>query len=304
MTKIIYLDAGHGGTDPGAVGNGLKEKDITLAVTLAVRDRLKAHGFEVLTSRTTDTNPGDASQRGAMIGKSKADYGLSIHCNSSTNTTAAGAEIIVPIQEKVGSIEKYMAEELKKIGNFRKIYSRCYDTGNTYERTFKANSNTFTTSYPSKRDYYGICRGAWTYGVSADIVELFFISNANDCANYKKQKNAYVEAIVKAICLAFNVDYKATSTQLQAPTSSSTSTTDVWYRVVVGSYSKRSNADSVKAKLDKEKYEGVWIDAFKDEKGKTWYRVIAGSYSNKTNADAVKKKLDEAGYEGVWVAVV
>lgn len=212
MTKLIYLDAGHGANDPGAVGNGLQEKDITLEVTKAVGARLVAHGFEVKYSRTTDANPGDASQRGAEIGKSKAAYGLSIHCNSSTNASATGAEIIVPIQETVGTIEKCMAEELKRLGTFRKIYSRCYDTGNTYERTFKANSNTFTQSYPNKKDYYGICRGAWGYGVSADIVELFFISNASDCANYQKQKSAYVEAIVKAICVGFCMTYQATNT--------------------------------------------------------------------------------------------
>lgn len=223
MTKLIYLDAGHGANDPGAVGNGLQEKDITLEVTKAVGARLVAHGFEVKYSRTTDINPGDASQRGALIGKSKADYGLSIHCNSSNNANATGAEIVVPIQETVGTIEKQMAEELKKIGNFRKIYSRCYDSGDTYERTFKANSNTFAQSYPNKKDYYGICRGAWGYGVSADIVELFFISNVSDCANYQKQKSAYVEAIVKAICVGFGMTYQeATATNSTPAPSTST----------------------------------------------------------------------------------
>ncbi len=222
MTKLIYLDAGHGANDPGAVGNGLQEKDITLEVTKAVGARLVAHGFNVKYSRTTDANPGDASQRGAEIGKSKAAYGLSIHCNSSNNANATGAEIIVPIQETVGTIEKQMAEELKKIGNFRKIYSRCYDSGDTYERTFKSNSNTFAQSYPNKKDYYGICRGAWGYGVSADIVELFFISNASDCANYQKQKSAYVEAIVKAICVGFGMTYQATNTNSTPAPSTST----------------------------------------------------------------------------------
>ncbi|SHF15774.1 N-acetylmuramoyl-L-alanine amidase, partial [Tissierella praeacuta DSM 18095] len=54
MVKV-HIDFGHGGKDPGAVGNGLKEKDITLAVGLKIGEILKRHNVEVSYSRTTDT---------------------------------------------------------------------------------------------------------------------------------------------------------------------------------------------------------------------------------------------------------
>ena len=46
-TYTIFLDAGHGGSDPGAVYNGRREKDDTLALTLAIGDILESYGFNV-----------------------------------------------------------------------------------------------------------------------------------------------------------------------------------------------------------------------------------------------------------------
>lgn len=205
MIKLIALDFGHGGKDSGAVGNGLKEKDIVLEIGLQVKQRLLDHGFKVTCLRENDSYVGDAGERGAALGKTQADYALSIHLNSETKGTATGAEIIVPCKESYAYVESYMKEELEKLGKFRKIYSRKYNDGSTVER--QMDSRRKFTSTVNATDYYGICREAWKKGVSATIVELFFISNASDCENYKKQKSAYVEAMVKAICKGFNVDY-------------------------------------------------------------------------------------------------
>ncbi len=55
MTKV-FLSAGHGGSDPGAVANGLKEKDINLQILLACKAELERHGVTVICSRTKDSN--------------------------------------------------------------------------------------------------------------------------------------------------------------------------------------------------------------------------------------------------------
>ena len=295
MGKHIAIDAGHGGKDPGACGNGYRECDITLEVSLALKKRLVSHGFKVSMTRESDVYVGDASERGKKLGQFKPDFALSIHCNSATSKTATGAEIIVPIQETYGVIERYMVEEFKKLGNFRKVFSRCYDTGKTYARVIDSKTGKFDKSYPNKRDYYGICRGAWTYGVSADIVELFFISNATDCANYKKQKKAYVEALVKSICLGFKVDY-------QAPVVETPNTTkQTYYRVMAGSYSVRNNAEKVKNELVALGYSAFLTTMTKD--GKTFYRVVVGSFSNRANADACRTKVLSQGYSSAFIEV-
>ena len=80
MTKV-FLSAGHGGADPGAVGNGLKEKAINLTIMLACRDELKRNGFSVVCSRTTDAND-PVQQEVAEANASGADVAVSFHTNA------------------------------------------------------------------------------------------------------------------------------------------------------------------------------------------------------------------------------
>ena len=54
MEKVICIDAGHGGSDSGAVGNGIKEKDITLKTALKAGEVLKKQGFDIIFTRVSD----------------------------------------------------------------------------------------------------------------------------------------------------------------------------------------------------------------------------------------------------------
>lgn len=80
MTKV-FLSAGHGGSDPGAVGNGLRESSINLNILLACRDELKRNGFTVVCSRTTDAND-PVQQEVAEANASGADIAVSFHTNA------------------------------------------------------------------------------------------------------------------------------------------------------------------------------------------------------------------------------
>lgn len=79
---LIVLDAGHGGSDPGAVYNGRQEKDDVLALVLAIGAILEYNGMDVYYTRTTDIyeSPYEKAQEANRIG---ADYFVSIHRNSS-----------------------------------------------------------------------------------------------------------------------------------------------------------------------------------------------------------------------------
>lgn len=78
----VILDAGHGGSDFGAVYEGRNEKDDNLALTLAVGDILAANGVDVLYTRTNDVYETPTAK--ALEGNaSGADYFISIHRNSS-----------------------------------------------------------------------------------------------------------------------------------------------------------------------------------------------------------------------------
>lgn len=87
----VFIDAGHGGKDPGAVGNGLYEKNLTLSIALKVQRILQAQGIEVVMSRTTDKFL-ELSEISSLANNSGADAFASIHINSATTTAAYGIE--------------------------------------------------------------------------------------------------------------------------------------------------------------------------------------------------------------------
>lgn len=89
----LFLDAGHGGSDPGAinVATGLKESDVALDVCLLMKEMLNGD-VEVVLSRNSDLFL-PLSKRSQKANVSKADAFLSVHCNSAAAPTANGFEV-------------------------------------------------------------------------------------------------------------------------------------------------------------------------------------------------------------------
>lgn len=84
----ICIDAGHGGTDPGAVGSaGTKEKDVSLAIALLVRDALQRNGLDVIMTRDADIPSGKLTiaQRCQIANNASVDYLVSIHANADSD---------------------------------------------------------------------------------------------------------------------------------------------------------------------------------------------------------------------------
>ncbi|RXJ02953.1 hypothetical protein DS745_05055 [Anaerobacillus alkaliphilus] len=172
--KLIVIDAGHGGKDPGAVGNGLEEKEIILDVSLRVQKLLEQAGYQVLMTRSDDTflEPGE---RAAFANKHKADAFVSVHANAAENTSANGTETFWNTTHS-GPESKRLAEEIQtsliqKLGTF--------DRG-------------------VKQGNFQVIRSTTMPSV---LVELAFISNKKDAEMMAKddfrQKSA--EAIVEGI---------------------------------------------------------------------------------------------------------
>lgn len=93
MVKTVVIDAGHGGHDAGATGNGLKEKDLTLAIALETEKILKRdyNGAKVVQTRRTDKYL-TLKQRSDVSNSHKTDLFVSVHINSAKNNTAHGYE--------------------------------------------------------------------------------------------------------------------------------------------------------------------------------------------------------------------
>lgn len=87
--KVLVIDAGHGGDDPGVRANGLVEADVVLDVALRMEHRLAATGAVSVLTRTDDTAPDDLARidRANTVG---ADLVLSLHCDAHSSPDAAG----------------------------------------------------------------------------------------------------------------------------------------------------------------------------------------------------------------------
>lgn len=86
--KLIVIDPGHGGSDSGAVGNGLKEKSVVLATSKKLGALLQKRGYKVLYTRSTDVFI-NLRSRTAFAAKKNADMFISIHANAAPNASAA-----------------------------------------------------------------------------------------------------------------------------------------------------------------------------------------------------------------------
>ena len=159
--KVIYLDAGHGGKDPGAYYKDIYEEDINLSIVLKLRDKLESLGAIVYLTRDSDydlSNPNvslrkrsDLSNRANMINSSDADMYLSIHLNSSSNTSWKGAQVfyddINENNEKLADIfQKNFNKYLNSNRNIQEIstlymYKRITKPGLLLELGFISNPN-------------------------------------------------------------------------------------------------------------------------------------------------------------------
>ena len=177
--KGIVIDPGHGGSDPGAVGNGIKEKDYALLISKYMYDRFKELGVPVSITRTGDTTLSPKSR----INKIKSFYGdskdvivISNHLNAGSGD---GAEVIYALRNN-SNLSKKILSELEKTGqNVRKYYQ------------LRLPSN-------SKKDYYFIHRD--TPNNESVIVEYGFVdSNKDDVSQIKNDYKKMAEAVVKAV---------------------------------------------------------------------------------------------------------
>ncbi|WP_425061413.1 Germination-specific N-acetylmuramoyl-L-alanine amidase [Sporomusa carbonis] len=114
--KVIVVDAGHGGIDPGANRPGILEKDINLAIALKLKDILNQYGAKVVLSRQTDIELSpecdnekirgryhrDLAARVEMVEESNADLFISIHANAVTNAKRHGAEVFYAAASEAG----------------------------------------------------------------------------------------------------------------------------------------------------------------------------------------------------------
>ena len=130
--KVIILDAGHGGIDPGKLSNDktIEEKEVNLSITLKLRELLEASGAVVVLTREDDSNlfVDDGSKttrqkynenlknRKKIIKESNADMFVSIHSNAFTESKYYGAQTFYPKgKDDSQKLSKNIQSELKRV---------------------------------------------------------------------------------------------------------------------------------------------------------------------------------------------
>lgn len=176
-TKIICIDAGHGGSDPGAVNGERQEKDDNLTLALLVARELEALGYTPLLTRSDDSylTLGDRCE---IANEQNAAYFVSLHRNSASES-AKGVEVW--ISSKKTAAERKLAQ---------KIMDALTEVGVQSERGVKAGTQASTESD------YSVNKNT---KMPSCIIELGFITNGEDNRLLDENMEEYASAIARAI---------------------------------------------------------------------------------------------------------
>lgn len=109
----VYLDPGHGGEDEGCAREGVREKDLNLAIALLVRDQLKEQGYQVIMSRETDTYIAKEA-RVEEANRSGADIYISIHQNATEEGNAVNGMEVWYTKDASGNAGRRLAQLIRQ----------------------------------------------------------------------------------------------------------------------------------------------------------------------------------------------
>ncbi|MGJ9459104.1 N-acetylmuramoyl-L-alanine amidase [Oceanobacillus sp. CF4.6] len=261
----LYLDPGHGGTDPGASGYGLKEKDIVLDIAFRIRDILTGDykNVSIRMSRTNDSTK-SLRQRTDEANAWGADYYLSIHCNA-FNGAAEGYEDFIhnslQANSQTAKFQNILHEEITKVNQLRNRGQK------------KANLHVLRES-----------------SMPAFLSENGFIDHPGDSALMKK--NAWKQNVAQG-----HVDGLARAFQLKRRENVTDSGN--LYKIIAGSFKSKNHADD---RLSLLRSKG--IDAFLVNvtiSGVRWYRVQAGAFSSRKHAENHLRTVENTGVYAIIV---
>lgn len=236
MAKKVYLSPGHGGSDPGAVGNGLKEKDLNLTITLACRDVLVQHGVEVKMSRSTDV---DVEWEDEVNGCNAFDPDLAVNIHNNAGG-GDGAEVFYHHGGGTGkTLALNILAEIVELGqNSRGAKIKQLDSG---------------------ADYYYFIREIASPSV---IVEAAFMDTKDiQIVDTAAEQKAMGVAIAEGILKTLGIAYKAPDSNKEQTDSNKDSNKGKLYRVQVGAFSVRANAEAMVAKQKAAGFDAFIVEA-------------------------------------------
>ena len=174
---VVVVDAGHGGKDSGAVGNGYSEKNMTLKIVQSIKSNFdKNSSYKVYYTRLSDWYP-SLSYRYKMANEVSADRFLSVHINSSDSSSSKGTETLYKTY-------KSYAQTLQSFA----LTGMGYASNGSYNRGLKYRSDLAVLNGPK---------------MTTALVELGFISNKPEASRINSRTSTIGYNLYKAICNSF-----------------------------------------------------------------------------------------------------
>lgn len=179
--NVIVLDAGHGGSDSGATGNGYKEKDFTLSIVKGAKKHFDTDSnYKVYYTRLADTYP-SLTARSALANEVEADLFLSVHINS-YNKTSAGTETLYNPKRNLKNPAGLNCLKLA-----------------TYVQQYVRSSTGFTNRGLKERTDLSVLN---RNQVPAALVEIGFITNPTEAKKMAANLDNYGKAVYDSIVYA------------------------------------------------------------------------------------------------------
>ncbi|MFV8213395.1 GBS Bsp-like repeat-containing protein [Streptococcus pluranimalium] len=195
FNRIVYLDAGHGGTDPGAVYFGTHEKALNLEIQKRVKSKLEAQGFRVELTRSSDTGL-DLLPRSEKANKTSSDIFVSIHFNAASTPSVNGIETYY-----YQSYAEYPARVNAQYHNNAQRLNLSASLASSIQS--KLIANTGARNAGVKRQTFAVLRETTAPAV---LLELGYMSNSAEFA--KISSAAYQEKLATGIVQGIADYYK------------------------------------------------------------------------------------------------
>lgn len=184
--RKVIIDPGHGGTDSGATGNNLLEKDYNLLISKYMYDRFKELGIPVAITRDSDTTLSPTDRVNTILNKFGNSSDVILISNHVNSGGGEGAEVIYALRNK-DTLAKRILENIGATGQTTRKY---------YQRRLPSDTS---------KDYYFIHRN--TGNLEPLIVEYGFIDNTKDVEFLKENYEELAEAVISAVANYIGVPY-------------------------------------------------------------------------------------------------
>ena len=186
--RKVIIDPGHGGTDSGATGNNLLEKDYNLLISKYMYDRFKELGVPVAITRDSDTTLSPTDRVNTILNKFGNSSDVILISNHVNSGGGEGAEVIYALRNR-DTLARRILENIGAAGQETRKY---------YQRRLPSDTS---------KDYYFIHRN--TGNLEPLIVEYGFIDNTKDVEFLKENYKELAEAVIAAVANYIGVPYKA-----------------------------------------------------------------------------------------------